>query len=1098
MAKIKTMRLSLNFIKIILIIGLVPVLFSNCTRSSDLSKKHFEAIQTGFETPSDTNKVWCYWYWINDDISKEGISKDLEAMKKAGIGAAFIGNINPAGVDGKVPLFSNEWWGMMVHAITEGKRLGVDIGVFNCPGWSQSGGPWIKADMAMRYLTYSETGVKGPGEVRVKLAQPKRDFQDTHTLAFRSPQSTMGDLKKLIERAESDPYISNLSNIFDNDTATAVSFGILEEKDIIIKIKLKRAIQARQVSLTPAEIPFKCDVSLYANVNGEEQLLKEFVFDRSNFSVNVGPVIRGPLAIALPGILSSDFRLVMKNFKGPQKSIGFSEVNISEAPVLDRYMEKQLGKMHPTPTPSFDTYVWPMQVADIPSELIVNSGEIIDLTNQLDENGLLTWEVPDGDWIIMRFGMTPTGTKNSPSAPQGRGYEVDKMNSELARFHFENFVGELIKRIPEDSRSAFKYVIADSYEMGSQNWTDNYEVKFREEFGYDPVIYLPVLSGRIVGSVEESERFLWDLRRSVANDVAYEYVGGLRKISNEHHLKLWLENYGHWGFPSEFLMYGGQSDLVSGEFWNESDLGDIECKASSSAAHIYGKPFTSAEAFTASDKSYLRHPALLKTRGDWSFTEGINHLVLHLYIQQPDDNRVPGMNAWFSTEFNRHNTWFGQADSWIDYLRRCQHMLQQGNYAAEVCYFIGENAPIMTGSRIPEIPRGYSYDYINAEVILNRLSVQDGKFVLPDGMSYRIMVLPPFNTMRPEVLSKIEQLVSQGGIVLGQKPEKSPSLQNYPDADQKVKELASQLWSGQYDNGKMINAYGKGFVLDGQDLTEALDWMKIRKDVDILPDAPVLWTHRTMPGMDIYFLTNQSDEEVEISPLFRVNNKLRPQLWDAVTGEIRYLNQFTLEEDGISLSLTLQPSQSWFVVFTKGTAPGIKKGYSLNFPEPELIQTINGPFTVDFKNKAIGPEQDVVFDELQDWSLSADEKIKYYSGTAIYKTTFNIDSYPENSQYFINLGNVGVMARVKLNGTEVGTTWIAPYRLNISGILQQGTNELEIEVANLWRNRMIKDKTLPIEERYTWTVIDDVKEDEKPHPSGLLKPITLEYIQNPK
>ena len=238
-------------------------------------------------------------------------------------------------------------------------------------------------------------------------------------------------------------------------------------------------------------------------------------------------------------------------------------------------------------------------------ELLIDADAVHDISDKLDENGFLTWDAPEGEWTIMRIGMTPTGTKNAPSAPQGQGYEIDKMNSELAKFHFDNFVGEFLKRIPEDSKSAFKYVIADSYEMGSQNWTDDYEIKFKEKYGYDPVKYLPVLSGRIVGSVEESDRFLWDLRRSVADDVAYEYVGGLKKASNEHNLQTWLENYGHWGFPSEFMMYGGQSDLIAGEFWNEGTLGNIECKASSSTSHTYGKRRTSAEAFTASRRNHI-------------------------------------------------------------------------------------------------------------------------------------------------------------------------------------------------------------------------------------------------------------------------------------------------------------------------------------------------------------------------------------------------------------------------------------------------------------------------------------------------------------
>nr|WP_319509530.1 glycosyl hydrolase [uncultured Draconibacterium sp.] len=1074
---------------------LAVLVFYSCQNDATISDTKFQEIKKGFQSPTDNNTLWCYWYWINDDISKEGITKDLLAMKEAGIGAALIGNINPAGIDGKVPMLSEDWWAHMVHAVTEGKRIGVDIGIFNCPGWSQSGGPWVDYTKAMRYLTYSETKVTGPAKVNVKLVQPQVEFQDTHTLAFLAPADENRNLSKLGAKVDSDSNMQNLQNLVDGDLKTSVSFKLERETEISFDINLSEEMTARQISITPGNDAFKCSCSLYAEIDGEETFVKQFEFNRSNFKVNVGPITHGDLAISLNDVKSRRFRLECKRFVSRTNQAGFAEINISEAPVLEKYIEKQLGKMLPTPTPKWNTYIWDTQDSEIDSELIVDAQQVIDVSEFVNENGQLVWNAPQGEWTIIRIGMSPTGTKNSPSAPQGQGYEIDKMNRQLAKFHFDNFVGEFLKRIPEESKSAFKYVIADSYEMGSQNWTDGYEIKFREKFGYDPVKYLPVLSGRIVGSVEESERFLWDLRRSVADDVAYEYVGGLRKASNEHNLQTWLENYGHWGFPSEFMMYGGQSDLIAGEFWNEGTLGNIECKASSSTSHTYGKGRTSAEAFTASRKSYLRHPAMLKKRGDWSFTEGINHLVLHLYIQQPDDNRMPGMNAWFSTEFNRHNTWFSQADNYFDYLRRCQHLLQQGQYAADVCYFIGENAPIMTGGRNPEIPKGYTYDYINGEVILDRLSVKDGKFVLPDGMSYSVMVLPPVNSMRPEILAKLEQMVQQGGVILGQKPEKSPSLQNYPRCDEQVQELAAKLWAGEYVDGQLTNKYGEGLVLDGQKLSEVFSLLKLKKDVDVPDETPILWTHRTMPGMDIYFITNQSDEEIEIKPVFRVNKNLKPQLWDAVSGEIGHLNEYTHSEAGTTVPIKLKPEQSWFVVFCKNDDEDIKAGYAINFPEPQVLQTINKSFTVDFLNKEIGPAEPVVFEKLSDWSKSTNDKIKYYSGTAVYSTAFNVEALPDQGDMFLNLSNVSVMAEVKLNGQEVGGVWIAPYRLNVSGLLKQGENTLEVEVVNLWRNQMIKDKMLPEDERYTWTVFDDIKTGEEPHTSGLLGPVTIEIMK---
>lgn len=1073
--------------------ALLGVLFftSYCTNQDNMSSEEFRHVQTGFVTPLDTNSVWCYWYWIGDDISKEGITKDLEAMKEIGIGAAFIGNINPEEVDGPVPMLSEAWWDHMVHAVNEGKRIGVDIGTFNCPGWSMSGGPWVKPDMAMRHLVFSEITVSGAGQKTIKLEKPKGEFQDTHVLAFPATNKGKITLNKTNSMIEISPYISGANALIDGDTSTVAFFDVASF-EYAIDIKSKKMIDARSIQLFPGKKGFYADCDLFARMEGEYKLVKSFVFERENTNVNVGPDRFGAVAISLPAIRSDAYRLVCKIRRWSAEE-GFSEIQISESPVLEHFVEKKLGKMFPSPLPKWDSYIWENQDEINSAELKIESRDVIDISDKLDASGVLKWDVPEGEWTIMRFGMVPTGTTNSPSAPQGKGYEIDKASSKIARFHFENYVGELLRRVPEENRSALKYVIADSYEQGSQNWTDGFEKHFQKKFGYNPQKFLPVFSGKIVNSVEESNRFLWDLRRAVADAVAYEYVGGLREVSNENNLKLWLENYGHWGFPSEFLMYGGQSNLVAGEFWNEGTLGDIECKSGSSAAHIYGKPRISAEAFTAAQKAYLRHPSLLKKRGDWSFTEGINHFVLHLYIHQPDDNRVPGVNAWFSTEFNRHNTWFKQSKTWVEYLRRCQHLLQQGQYAADVCYFIGEDAPMMTGARNPELPAGYSYDYINAEVVLKLLDVKDGKFVLPDGTSYSIMILPPQKSMRPELLVKIEELVNQGGVIFGQAPERSPSLSNFPSCDDQVKEVARKLWGAEKDAISGIRKYGDGYVVDEMDLKTALEALKIYEDVDIDDDLPVLWTHRQMPSMEIYFLTNQSEEEISFQPSFRVSS-MKPQLWDAVSGEIRILNEYTEQNGRISVPIKMKAHQSWFVVFTNNDEH-VTEGFEKNFPEFEPIQTIDNEWNVNFLNQDIGPKTPVKFESLTDWSVSENEKIKYYSGMAIYETSFELSNIPDNEELFINLGEVSVMAKIHLNGVELGGVWMAPYRLKATGHLRKGANDLEIEVVNLWRNRLIKDKKLPREERYTWHLVDDIRKDEEPHASGLLGPVTIEGIR---
>lgn len=1078
MSKMQT-KLIKNLVAIIILIAV----FSACNSKPELKKSTYTQIVKNFQNPTDENSLWCYWYWIGDDISKEGITKDLEAMKAAGIGAAFIGNINPDEKDGKVPILSENWWDHMVHAVNEGKRIGVDIGSFNCPGWSQSGGPWIGSEQAMRYLVYSEATIKGGKKVEIQLEQPKDEFQDVYVLAFPKNSKEQVHLNNTNSEIMVIPAVKNSKVLLDGNPKSGVDFI---RPEYTIQIQSKQPISARSITLLPKQSNLIAKCELQAFVNDKYLTIKKFDFDRRDQNGQVGPIPYGPLATSFPEVRSDRFKLICSNIRASRAS-GFAEVRISETPVVDEFLGKTLGRMHPTPQPNWDSYTWKLVQELSDKKLAVPEESVLDISGKMDKSGKLSWDAPEGEWIVMRFGMSSTGTKNSPSAPQGKGYEVDKANRELIRYHFKQFIGEFLKRIPDESKSAFKYVIADSYEMGSQNWTDGFEQSFEETYGYNPKKYLPVFSGRVVGSVEESDRFLWDLRRAIADNVAYKYTGGLREIANENGLKLWLENYGHWGFPSEFMMYGGQSDLIGGEYWNEGTLGNIECKAASSTAHAYGKKTVSAECFTASQRTYVRHPAMLKKRGDWGLTEGINHHVLHVNIHQPDDNRIPGVNAWFSTEFNRHNTWFRQGKAFFDYLRRAQHLLQQGNYVADVCYFIGENAPIMTGATIPELPKGYSFDYINAEVILGRLTVTDGKFVLPDGMSYRMMVLPPLETIRPELLAKLEELVSQGGIIYGQAPEKSPSLQNYPQCDEQVKMLASKLWSGEDE----VKFYGKGAIIDGLPLQEALNHFNIEKDVEVSED--ILWTHRTMDGMDIYFLTNQSGEAVSVKPSFRVDG-LKPQLWDAVTGEIRAINEYTTENGRTIIPLDLEVDRSWFLVFANQTSELVGEGYEKNTPEYKTVQTLEKQWNIEFENEIIAPKGISVL-ELTDWTKNENDLLKYYSGSANYKISFSFRKTSAKNA-FIDLGKVGVMATVTLNGEEVGTTWLAPYRLTITDTLKEGENVLEIKVVNVWRNRLTGDKHLPDEERTTSVLVDNITPEEELISSGLIGPVSIQVIDD--
>lgn len=1045
-----------------------------------------DALKAGFITPPDSVKPSVYWYWMSDNISATGVTKDLEAMAAAGIGRAFIGNIGMNKTEtpyGNVKLFSDEWWKITQQAIRKAGRVGVDIGLFNSPGWSQSGGPWVKPEQAMRYLASTVQQVKGPGEVTVQLKAPAAFFQDVAVLAFPRPEEDDNVIAAHQPTLHSDITLTDIQRLTDNDTATAVSFPA---KSLQIDITVKEDFTARSLVLYPASSPFTAQCELQVMHGAGYRTVKTFSIDRSNPEKHVGFMPYGPVAVSFPSATGRQFRLLFRSVRG---KAGLSEIALHAGPRLPHYIEKQLAKMFQTPLPMWGEYQWPASTEPDNKKQVIDPSTVINLSSSLSKDGTLRWKAPPGNWLLIRYGMTPTGVNNSPAVPEGTGPEVDKMNKQALAAHFNAFVGKIQHSLPAADRKALKYVVADSYETGSQNWTDELAADFQKRYGYDPLPWLPVLTGRIVGSADQSDRFLWDLRRIIADRVAYDYVGGLRELSHRNGLRVWLENYGHWGFPGEFLQYGGQSDEIGGEFWNEGELGSIENKAASSAAHIYGKTKVSAESFTAGGLAYQRYPALLKKRGDWSFTEGINNTLLHVYIQQPYEERSPGVNAGFGTEFNRKNTWFRLGKAFIDYIRRCNFLLQQGKPVIDVAYFIGEDAPKMTGIRDPELPKGYSYDYINAEVIRQRLQVQDGRLVLPDGMQYRVLVLPPLKTMRPELLRRIKELVAAGATVLGPAPERSPSLQHYPSADREVKQLAAELW-GKVDGTTVKSAsYGKGKVLLGYTLQETLDLLKTEPDFQADKRLPVLYAHRATPSADIYFVTNQDTATLTFSPAFRISGR-QPEWWDPVTGHTRALPVFTAQQHTTVVPLKLEAFQSGFVVFRNGSSAAVNQATE-NFPAARPLLEIKGPWGLQFDTAMRGPAQPVSWTSLQDWSKSSDEKIRDYSGTVIYRTSFNVNALPHGSRIYLNLGTVKVIAGVKVNGIPAGTSWTAPWQVDVTRIIKEGKNDLEIEVANTWVNRLIGDSRLPPDQRRTWTNVNIYTPNSPYEPSGLIGPVTL-------
>lgn len=1086
-----------------------------------------QTLDERFVHPPEATRPRCYWYWMDNRVSKEGITKDLEAMRDVGIGEAYIGIIG--GTSGLAPItqpraLTDEWWSYVEHAIREGGRLGVDIGFFNSPGWSQSGGPWVKASQSMRYVALPELHLHGPQKFSGKLPAPVGEFQDLAVLAFPAP----------VGEFELAPVaLRTATNILFTSSAPFTARSLVVTP--INKINVQAELQASE------------DGFNYHSV-------KTFVLNRENLAVNVGPVPLAPEIATFPAVTARYFRL---QFSGPC-SVG--EVHLSPAVREESYAEKSLLKMFPQPHPPYDYYTWPPQAGPTASALVVTPDSVRNLTKLMDSAaGTLRWTVPAGDWIVERAVLVPTGTSNSPAPPEATGREVDKMNRAALKAHFDAYVGELLRRLPASERTAWKHVVADSYEQGSENWTDGFAGDFQKRYGYDPLPWLPVMSGRVVGSPDQSDRFLWDLRRLVADRIARDYVGGLRDLCHQSGLRMWLENYGHWGFPAEFLQYGGACDEIAGEFWangnydDEKDfnyLGRIELADAASAAHIYNMRQVWSEAYTGGP-AFVNAPHDLKARGDWALSEGINQFMLHVYIHQPWEDKVPGINAWFGTEFNRHNTWFRASKPWFDYLRRCSVMLQAGQPVADIAYFISEDTPKMAGRREPAPPVGRDFDYVNAEVIEKSFSVQNGRLALPFGLSYRVLVLPEQVTMRPELLRKIRDLVKAGAVVVGKPPERSPSMERFPACDAEVQRLAHQIW-GQADGSRPgEHAFGRGRVIWGKSLEEV--FAGLESVPDFASSTRLRFKHRQDGETDIYFVANPDPKSVVAQVAFRVTGRA-PEIWWPDSGRHELPAVFAETNGMTRLPIELGPSGSLFVVFRKsatGTPQvvsirqdgkeilGVNRAadpaafatlttntplrlelseagelnaevtaagkYDLEYadghtremtvPTVPALLPLEGPWQVDFASGGGAPAS-TQFPQLVSWTHRPEPGIKYFSGEAVYRKSFVFppESLTPATTVILDLGEVRDLAKVRVNGREQVTLWNAPWRADLTSALHPGTNLLEIAVINTWNNRLVGDAKLPVAKRHTFLSTSSITPSTRLRPAGLIGPVYLQTV----
>ena len=1075
------------------------------------------SLDNSFKNPPDSAKPHTWWHWVNGNISKQGITADLEAMAEVGIGGAQIFNVGGEIIsipEGPVKFMSPDWLDLIKHAATEADRLGIELCLHNCAGWSSSGGPWITPEYSMQVVVYNELKTTGPARFNQILPQPYTNmdyYRDIAILAFPTPEN----------------------DLFRINDATLKSAGLI-----------------------------------YVDYNSA----KKYALDPN-----------------------------------------FSQVPANAAIALD---------------------------------------SIIDLTSKTAPDGLLKWSVPDGNWTIMRFGYTTVGRKNNPAPESGLGLECDKLSKKALDLHWEKGIKPILDKLGPLSGKVLNNLLIDSYEVGANNWTPDKRSEFKKRTGYDLLNYLPTLAGRVVENALITEKFLWDFRRVNSDMFADNYFGYFAQKCKQHGLLSSIEPY-HGSF--ECLAVGAKFDIIMGEFWVGGDsVGqDSELKLAATSAHTHGQKIVGAESFTSMPDtgSWQNHPGSLKIIGDQVYCIGVNRFILHRYAHQPWNNYLPGitMGQW-GINFDRTNTWFMQSKPWMKYLARSQYMLQQGQFVADVLFFAGQSIPngLVSSQKLKDL--GYDYDVIGTDLI-EKLSVKNGLITLPSGMQYKLLVMPDTAFMTAKLAEKIEKLINSGAVVLGPKPQNSPSLMDYPKGDSKLHSIADRLWGKDGDIKTINKPCGKGRIISGLTPEDVLRQLKITPDfIDLSKNARTAFIHRKIDNADVYFVASRNQQQNTALCSFRITGK-KPQLWNPETGDIEPAPLWQAENNRTIVTIPFAPSGSMFVVFRQpidntdsyvsveskitpeptdslkilkaqygvfssdipalvdvtdklaamikdtnlevhvnndlaGTdpAPGtykkLKVTYSLNgdvdnidieenkvlklplesfkpvpfiaslsvTPEkttlavaengqytltkssgkkatievsdlPEPIK-IKGDWQLKFTPGWNAPEE-ITLPKLTSWTTSDVNGIRYYSGTAAYYKQFDIpaDFQSKSDKIILDLGQVLYLAQVKLNGKDLGTLWKYPFRLDITDALKTGSNDLEIAVTNLWVNRLIgdeqypddcqwngnalkawpdwllKNEPRPVKERLTFTTWKHWKKDDPLLPSGLIGPVKINAVR---
>lgn len=1046
-----------------------------------------------FKSPGKVFYPETWFHYIGGNVSIKGITTDLEAIANAGFSGIhlFHGQFGGPwpGVNPQIACLSPLWDGMVKHTAEECRRLGLRFTMQNCPGWAMSGGPWIKPSNAMRHLAWSRTDITGnSNEIGQNLPVPQpnsedwRDYQDLMVIAFPTPADD--DEQPLKPSSFKSNKEENWGNYLAGKAEKPLQLtATTEDKPYWLDVEFPEEVTIRTLefpSINEVNHPWCYEPGIRIKLdayfqNGTIQEVLNTELPQSCWQENY------PISLACTETKGAEkYRISIIN----QHDIALKSLRLFTAARKNNW-ESEAGWLLRSIERTGD-------FRQQNSETFIQSKQIINITASMDAQGHLKWKAPKGKWTVIRIGHVNSGQRNSPAPPEGTGWECNKLSKEGSDTHFAGYIGRLSGSNGPLANGLLKGMLMDSWECRTQTWTAGLDKEFEQITGYPLQKWIPAIFGYVVDDQESTFRFLCDWRWVINQLFANNFYGNMAKLAKENGLSITYETAGGDVFPADIMEYFKFADVPMCEFWQpmtEGFVGSLNfkpIKPTASAARIYGKPRVAAEAFTSFTHTWDEHWQMLKEVADFNSIEGVTHLVFHTYTHNPQVGFLqPGTSfsgAGIGTPFLRGQTWWKYMPEFTTYLARCNYLLERGKPVSDVLWYLGDETNHKPDQNAP-FPEGFKYDYCNPDVLVNRLSVDNGDLVTPEGLRYRVLWLPEVPRMRPETLEKLYELIQQGATVVGEAPFGLATLSGGKEGQKRFDKAVKNIWGNTLKTG--IRPVGKGRVLSGMKLSEAL------KELDLTPDvkgSDALWLHRSTDKAEWYFVTAPKGKKFSGELDFRSNGHV--ELWDPLTGEVA---PAIYEKKGnrTSVKVDLPQAGSCFVVFRKD-----KSGPQVQSAKEKKIASaisLNQPWELKFPT-GWGAPASVRLTELKPWKdLDISAEGKSFSGTAEYTTTFNVDKITE-AQFLLNLGDVDMIAEVILNGKPVRTLWTTPYCADITETIQTGTNSLTVKVTSTWFNRLAYDAALAEADRKTWVL----KWPDKNAPlkkCGLMGPVSITVMR---